>query len=172
MGWLQGLGGMLEQYAGGATGQSESALHEHFDQAAAAAPQSMLTQALAGAFRSDQTPPFSQIAGQLFSNSPGTQQASLLNSLLASAEPAVLAKLAAEVPALGGLLSGGSPAVTPQTASQVPPDVVQQLAEHVESKDNGIVERVSSIYAQHPALIKSLGAAVVGVAMTRLAQHR
>jgi hypothetical protein len=173
MGWLQNLGGLLGQYAGGAANQNEADVHRHFDQVAAAAPQSVLAQALSAAFRSDSTPPFGDLAAQLFSNSNGSQKATVLSSLLASAGPGILSKLSAQYPGLGGILGSGGGAVSPEAANQVPPDVVQQLAAHAESKDSSIVDTVTGIYAAHPTLIKSLGTAVVGIAMTKLAQqHR
>src|SRR5438477_7621992 len=92
MGWLQNLGGLLGQYASGSGNQSEADVHQHFDQVTAAAPQSVLAQALSAAFRSDQTPPFGDLAAQVFSNSNGSQRASVLTSLLASAGPGILSK--------------------------------------------------------------------------------
>lgn len=171
MGWLQSLGGLLGQYASGSAGQNEAEVHQTFDQVAAAAPKSVLAQALSAAFRSDATPAFGDLAAQLFSNSNGEQRASVLSSLLAAAGPGVLSRLTSQYPELSGMLGSGGTAVTPETANQVPPDVVQQLATHAESKDSSIVDKVSSIYAAHPALIKSLGTAVVGLAMTKIAQQ-
>lgn len=172
MGWLQSLGGLLSQYSGGAAGQNDSDVHQHFDQVASAAPKSVLAQALSAAFRSDQTPPFGDLAGELFSNSNSSQKAAVLSSLLASAGPGILSRLSAQYPALSGILGSGG-AVTPEAANQVPPDAVQQMAAHAESKDPSIVDSITGIYAAHPTLIKSLGAAVMEVAMTKLAeQHR
>lgn len=170
MGWLQNLGGLIGQYAGGAAGRNDADVHQHFDQVASAAPQSVLAQALSAAFRSDQTPPFGDLAGQLFNNSNGSQKAALLTSLLAAAGPGILSRLGSQIPGLGGMLGSGA-TVTPEVANQVPPDVVKELATHAETKDSSIVDKVTGIYAAHPTLIKSLGAAVVGVAMTKLAQQ-
>jgi hypothetical protein len=171
MGWLQNLGGLLNQYAGGAASQNEADVHQHFDQVAAAAPQSVLAQALSATFRSDSTPPFGDLAAQLFSNSSGAQRATVLTSLVAAASPGILSKLSSQYPGLAGILGSGGSAVSPEAANQVPPDVVQQLAAHAESKDSSIVDTVSGIYAAHPALIKTLGTAVVGFAMSRIAQQ-
>lgn len=171
MGWLQNLGGLLGQYASGAASQNETDIHQHFDQVAAAAPQSVLAQALSAAFRSDSTPPFGDLAAQLFQNSSGAQKATVLTSLLSAAGPGILSKLSAQYPGLGGILGSGGTAVSPEAANQVPSDVVQQLATHVESKDSSIVDKVTGIYAAHPTLIKTLGTAVVGLAMTKMAQQ-
>src|SRR5437764_14575132 len=130
MGWLQSLGGLLGQYAGGAGSQNDTDVHQHFDQVAAAAPQSVLAQALSAAFRSDSTPPFADLAAQLFSNSSGMQKATMLTSLLSAAGPGILSKLSSQYPGLSGILGGGGTSVSPEAANQVPPDVVQQIAAH------------------------------------------
>ena len=168
------LGGVLQQYAGGATpppGQVE----QHYDQATQALPTSTIANALSAAFRSDQTPAFSQIAGQLFGNSGSAQQASVLNTMLASAGPAVLSRVlsSGNLPALSSILgnSSGPPQLTPAQAAQVPPEEIQHLANHVEQHDPSIVDRVSEIYAQHPTIVKTLGGAALSVAMAKIAQH-
>ena len=117
------------------------------------------------------TPPFGDLAAQLFSNSNGTQKATVLTSLLAAAGPGILSRLSSQYPALSGILGSGAATVTPEAANQVPPDVVQQLAAHAESKDSSVVDKITGIYAAHPTLIKTLGSAVVGMAMTELAQQ-
>ncbi|MCU1294899.1 MAG: hypothetical protein JWP08_3749, partial [Bryobacterales bacterium] len=55
-------------------------------------------------------------------------------------------------------------------ASQVDPAEVQRLAEHAEKQDPSIVDQLSQVYAQHPTLVKSLGAAALGIAMKRIAE--
>jgi len=95
-----------------------------------ASPQS-LAGGLAQAFRSDQTPPFPQMLSALFSNSDGQQRASLLNQLIASAGPGLLASA---LPSLSGILKGGSQ-ITPEQAQQVPAESVQHLAEHAEKSN-------------------------------------
>jgi hypothetical protein len=57
MGFLSSIGSLLQQCTG----------PEHFDQMAQAVPQSSIASGLAEAFRSGETPPFAQMAGQLFS---------------------------------------------------------------------------------------------------------
>lgn len=72
---------------------------------------------------------------------------------------------------LSRLLSGGATRLTPEQAQNVSPDTVQQLASHAERTDPSIVDRASSFYAQHPTLVKTLGAGFLSVAMAKLA-HR
>jgi hypothetical protein len=107
---------------------------------------------------------------KLFGQSNGEQKAGMLNHLLSSVGPGAVAFLAG-----GGMLSrflsGGATQVTAEQAQNISPDTVQQLASHVEKSDLSIVDKASSFYSQHPALVKTFGAGVLSVAMVKLA-HR
>ena len=105
MDWLSEIGGLVQQYAGGQNVPKEEA-DKHFDQVAAAAPPSAVSGALADAMRSSDTPPFSQLTGQLFGNSGGDQKARVINELLAAAGPMLAGSGVGGM--LGGLLSGGA----------------------------------------------------------------
>jgi hypothetical protein len=169
MGWMGQIGNLLQQYAGGTANPAQA--DAHFDQVAGAAPTSAIAGALAGAMRSDQTPAFGQLAGQLFGNSNGDQKANVLNELIATAGPMLPSLLGSS--AIGGMLSqvlssGGT--ITPAQAQQIPPDVVQQIATHAEKQDPSIIDRVSGIYAEHPQLIKTLGSGVLAIALAKFAQ--
>ncbi|MEO8595116.1 MAG: hypothetical protein ABI759_17485 [Candidatus Solibacter sp.] len=169
MSWMDAVGGLLSQYAGG--NLNPAAAEGHFDQVAAAAPQSALGGAVADMFRSHETPPFPQLAGQLFANADGTQKASVLNSLLSSAGPTLLSLLGgAGLGSLANMTRGGQ--VTPEAAQGIPPQVVQQMAEHAERRDPSIVDRLGSIYSQHPGLIKTLGSAALAVTLAKLANRQ
>ncbi len=166
------ISNVLQSYAGSQSPQNQEAVADHFGQVAQAAPSSALADGLAAMFRSDQTPPFGQMIGQLFSNSNPAQRANLLNTLLSSgAGASILSQLAtsAGVNLPAGL--GSTAAVTPEMASQIPPEAVQQAAAHAEKHDPSIVDRVSEIYAQHPTLVKTLGAAALSLALAHLAKR-
>ncbi len=170
------LGNILQQYLGGASAPPAQA-EAHFDQAAQAAPADVLTSGLAAMFRSGQTPPFGQMAGQLFGRADPNQQAGMVNSMLGGMGPSVLASLAAQGGTLGGLLSqltgggGGTPSVTPAQASQLSPDQVQVIASHAEQANPGIVDRMSEFYAQHPTLVKTVGGAALSIALSKMAER-
>lgn len=163
MGWLNQIGGLLEQYSGGNanTGNAD----QDFQQVAQHAPPSALSPGLADAFRSDKTPPFGQMISSMFGQSNGDQRAGILNQLVQAVGPGALA---------GGLLSklGGGGTVTPQQAQQISPDEVQGLAEHAQKQDPSIIDRASDFYAQHPTLVKGLGATALALIMSRASQHR
>jgi hypothetical protein len=160
MSFLAGIGDLLKQYsAGNAT--PGPAVEQHFDQVAQAVPSSTLAGGLAEAFRSGQTAPFPQMAAQLFANGNSQQQAGVLNSLVAALGPAVISQFAGRAPnsPLASLLQSGS--VTPAQAASVSPADVEALTAHAQTQDPSIIDRVSAVYAQHPVLIKSLGACCV-----------
>jgi hypothetical protein len=162
---------MLKQYVSGSGPTSEADVHDHFDQIAQSVPQSAMADALSHAFRSDQTPAFGQMIGHLFNQSNGEQKAGMLNHLLSSVGPSALASMAGGG-ILSSLLSGGAKRLTPEQAQNISPETVQQLASHAERTDPSIVEKASSFYSQHPALVKTLGAGVLSVAMAKLAQRQ
>lgn len=160
---VSNLMGLLEQYANPSTANTANA-EQDFEQVSQTAPQSHLAGGLAEAFRSNQTPPFAHMLTTLFSNSDGQQRAGILNHLLSSTGPGVASGL------LGNLLGGGSQ-VTPEQAQQVPSETVHQLAEQAEKNDPSIIEKASSFYAQHPTLMKSLGAGSLAFIMSHMSRR-
>ncbi|HVR10970.1 MAG TPA: hypothetical protein VMW75_23205 [Thermoanaerobaculia bacterium] len=160
------LGGLLGQAAGGSGSASE--IHGAFDRVAQAVPQGALADGLAHAFRSEQTPPFPQMVASLFSASTGDQKAGLLNQLVSSIGPGGASQA---LQALGGggiasLLSGGN--VTPEQAQQVTPEAVQALAQHAQNNNPSILDATASFYAQHSALVKTIGAGALSLVMSRI----
>lgn len=160
---LPNLMGLLEQYAntgGRNTGNAE----QDFEQVSQTASQSHLAGGLAEAFRSNQTPPFGQMLGTLFSNSNGQQRAGILNQLLSAAGPGAASGI------LGNFIGRGSQ-VTPEQAQQVPPEAVHQLAEQAQNNDPSIIDQASNFYAQHPTLVKALGAGSLALIMSHMSRR-
>ncbi|GAC1399754.1 MAG: hypothetical protein NVSMB56_14830 [Pyrinomonadaceae bacterium] len=183
MDWMNQIGGLLQQYTGGQQGGN---VHEDFDQAAQHAPSNVIADGLAAAFRSNETPAFPQMLGTLFNQSSGEQKASMLNTLIAAAGPALLSQALSRGSSSGSggaaggsfgglgnvlnLLSGGGQ-VTPQIAEQIPAEAVEQVAAHAEQQDPSIIDKISSVYAEHPTLIKTLGGAALSIALAKMAQR-
>lgn len=174
MDWMNQLSGILQQYSGAQAAQAPDTVHDDFEQFARAAPQSALADGLAAAFRSDQTPAFGQMVAQLFANAGGQQRAGILNTLISTLGPTIAAQLFSQggFSGLAGLLSGGQREVTPEQAAQVSPEAVRQLAEQAESKDPSIIDQVSNFYAEHPTLVKTLGAAALTITLAKLAERQ
>ena len=159
-----GLLDILQQVAGSVANNAD-----HFDQVAEQAPPDVLGSGLAAAFRSDQTPAFGDMVGKMFGQSSGTQQAGVLNQIIASLGPAVLAGAAGSV--LGRVLKPGATQLTPEQASQLSPDEVAKIAAHAEQQQPGIIDQVSAFYAQHPTLVKTVGGAALIIAMSKMQDH-
>jgi hypothetical protein len=170
MSFLDEVGNVLKQYSAG-TPQNTANATEHFDQVAQAAPPNVIADGLSAVFHSDQTPAFGNLVGSLFSQSNGDQKAGMLNQLLASVGPGVLAQLGGGG-MLASLLGGGAPQVTPQQAQSISPELVQQLAAHAEKADPSIVDKASAFYAQHTGLVKTLGGAALSIALAKVAERQ
>lgn len=169
------IGGLLQQYASGQSAQQPPAqVEQHFDQVTAAAPKQEVAQGLAGAFRSNQTPPFPNMLSELFQHSDPNQRAGILNTLLQSVSAGNAMQALGGAGGVGGLLgmfglTGGT--VTPQQASQVPPDAVEKIAHAAEQHDPSVVDRASQFYAQHPQAVKALGGLALAAVLSHIAQN-
>lgn len=170
------LGNLLQQYLGGPDKVPPEQAQYDFDRIADTAPQDQLASGVTEAFRSDQTPPFPQMVSQLFGNSDGPQRAGMLNQMLSTLGPGVLASLGGGV--LGKLLQnrGGEqqaqqvPQITAEEAERLSPDEVQQIAERAQQEDPSIMDQMGQFYAKNPTLVKTLGGAALAIALGRMAQ--
>jgi len=164
------LGNLLQQYLGGAANGNATNPVDDFDHVANNAPRSDVAQGVTAALRSDQTPPFSQMVGQLFGHSDANQRAGMLNQIISSVGPGLLASLGGG--ALGNLFRGqdAPAAITPEQASQLTPEQVQQIAADAERENPGIVDRMGDFYAEHPTLVKTIGGAALAIVLGRVAE--
>ena len=142
---------------------------KHFDQVTQSASKEQLGAGIAGALRSDQTPPFGNMVGQLFGHSSSTQQAGLLNQILGSLGPAAIATMGGGL--LGKILQPGQTQVSPEQASQLSPAQVTEIATQAEQARPSVVDQVGSFYAEHSGLIKMLGGAALLVTMAKIKEH-
>ncbi len=148
---LSNVFAVLQQYAGGAGTATDP--HKDFDQVAQNASQAHIAAGLAGAMRSDVTPSFAQTISTLFGNSDSGQKAGILGTLLNSAGPTAAG-------------------VTPQQAQQMSPDQIHDLAQKAQANNPSIIEEASSFYAQHPTLVKALGAGALAMIMSHMSQNQ
>jgi hypothetical protein len=143
----------------------------HFDEASQSASPDILGDALASMFRSNATPPFSEMVGSLFGQSNPQQRADVLNHLVQALGPTATTAGGAGI--LGRLLGGLAPSssvprITPEQAAEVSANDVTQLAAHAEQRNPSVVDRLGSFYAQHPGVVKTLGAAALAIALGHL----
>lgn len=168
MGFLDKLGQLANQVAAG--NASDTDIHATYDQVAQQIPQGTLADGISHVFNSPQTPPFDQMLGGLFSQSTPDQKAGLLNQVLGALGPNAAALLSqAGLGSLAGAAASGS--VTPQQAAQVSPQAVQVLAQNAAKKDPTIVDKAAGFYAQHPTLVKAIGAGALALLMSRMSKR-
>lgn len=170
MTFLDDLGSLVNKFASGNAPEAE--VHEAYDQVATAVPPATIADGLGQAFKSDQTPPFEQMVSGLFAQSSPDQKAGLLNQLLRSLDPATASRILSSL-GLGGAaaaVAGGS--VTPQVAQRVSPEAVQTLAEQAAKKDPSIVDKAAGFYAQHPTLVKAIGAGALALLLSKISSSR
>ena len=170
------IGRILGQYTGATSAQPPEQIEQDFDQIAQNAPHEQLQHGLTEAFRSDQTPPFSQMVGQLFGQADHQQRTGMLNQLLGGVGPSVLGSLlgGGALASLGGLFNQGDgrrAELTPEQTQQISPEQVQELASRAEQKNPGIVEKMSGFYAQNPTLVKALGGVALGIVLGKMSQR-
>jgi len=161
MSLLDQLGGILGQYAGGGT-PSETEAPGHFQQVASQVPQSTLGGLLGSVFQSPETGTFGQNISNMYGQSDPQQRAGILNRLLQSGGPGILSSLGLNLP---GILGGSH--VTPEQAQQISPDAVEQIANHAERQNPGVVQQAADFYSQHPQLVQALGAGAAIWALQR-----
>jgi hypothetical protein len=94
------FGRILDQYSNPSVQADQPQVEQDFDHVAQHAEPEMLEQGLSHAFRSDQTPPFGNMVGQMFGQADSGQRAGMLNQLIGALGPAVIGSM------LGG--RGGS----------------------------------------------------------------
>lgn len=169
MSWVDEIEGILRPYTSGSGGAASAPAntHEDFMSVAKAAPSQVMADALAHAFRSDQTPSFPEMALSLFQGSNPEQKAGLLNQLIGSVSPSALAS----IPGLSDLVTGPGQPITAEQADQITAEQARQAAEHAQRANSTIVDQVSRFYAAHPTAVKALGTAVVTLVMQHIARR-
>ena len=174
MEWLNQVTDILQKYGSGDPAKIPGSVDADFDQFSRSAPSSTMSEGLAEAFRSQQTPPFASMLSQLFERSPSTQKTSVLNSLIASLGPVLVSQILARYGAnrAAQALEGGEARISPELAEHIPAHSIEAVAAEAEKRDPSIVDRISQFYADQPALIKTLGGLALAVAMAKVAQRQ
>lgn len=172
------IGRILGQYSNANPNQPPPQVEQDFDSVASSTPHEELAHGVSEAFRSEQTPPFGNMVGQLFGQADASQRTGMLNHLLSALGPSGIGS-AISSGVGGGILSnlfgrtGGQQQVqaTPEEAQQLSPEQMQELAAHAEQQNPGIIDHMSQFYAQHPTMIKALGGAALAIALGKMAQR-
>ncbi|MCL5742777.1 MAG: hypothetical protein M1541_02445 [Acidobacteria bacterium] len=168
------LGDLFRNYSGAVATEPPASVREDFERVSQTAPRSAVAEGLVEAFRSRQTPQFSDMVSQLYTNSNSLQKAGVLNRLLTSVGHSLADHLASSgrIQGLGTVLSGSDRVILPEQAELVSPETVRQVAEEAEKRDPSVVRSMGDFYAHHPALAKTLSAAALTVAMIKIASYQ
>jgi hypothetical protein len=162
------LNDILARYLGGQPESGQPA--EDFQHVAQNVSPDVLGKGLSAALGSAQTPPAGQMVSQMFEASTPEQRAAMLNRLIAALGPAGSSIIVGML-GRGNAATGATRAVTPEQASQVSPQQVQDVVTRAQQHDPGILDSLGGFYAQHPGLVKTLGAAALAIALGRISQH-
>jgi len=166
MDWTSTISEIVGRYSGQGVGTAAAPQDPHadFQRVTQAAPRDVVAGGISQAFRSDQTPPFSEMLAHLFNQSDPGQRAGLVNQLLGSIGPGGVRSIPG-MTNLYSLIPSGT--VSAAQASQISANQVQQVAAHAERQNPAVVDHVSAFLAQHPRVMKAVG----GVALTVALQH-
>jgi hypothetical protein len=172
------LQNILQKYLATSQHSAPEQVEADFQQATQHASSESVANGVSEALRSDQTPPFASMVGQLFGNGDSQQRTGMVNQLIHSLGPTVLASIAGG--ALGKVFSGNNennvtnqvPQLTPDQVEQLTPDQVNQIAATAEQHNPSVVDRMGQFYAEHPSLVKGIGAAGLAIALGHIAQGR
>ena len=160
-GFMEQIGGLLQQYAGGGGAQTREEAHDHYDQIANAVPASVLGQSI----------------GPALNEMPAEQVRSNIESSAAHMDTEQRGQFVQRLlQGLGGGAGGGLAAVlsrlglNPNIASnpqQASPADAATLATHAKQERPEIFNQAMAFYAQHPQLVKVMGT----VAIASIAKH-
>ncbi len=142
---------------------------QQIDQITREASRDDLKTGVGEALRSKETPQLSQIVADMFDKASPEQRAAILNTLTEKLGPGALAGVA------GGVLAGhegrDTPLVPVDKATTITPHQVRDVVTTARSADEpGVFDRMSSFYAEHPELVKTLGAGALMIALARMKQ--
>lgn len=147
---------LLNRISNAGSGPVPVDAQDQFHQVAQSSPPDVLSRGVVDAYNSDRTPSFGEMVGQLFGNANSQQKAGILGTLLGGMNPS-------NVPPAMQTAAGSA-----EHAAQVSTDQVQQIANQAHSANPGVVEQMGRFYAQHPVLVKSLGAAAAAIVLGRI----
>lgn len=157
MSFLDQLGPLLQQYAGGQPAASDADAHAHYDQITAAVPQHQLAPAITAGLN---TLPEDEVRDRVATSAnqmSAPQRGSLVQTMIDGLGPNVASVLAQ---------LGLNPALA-QDPNQATGADAGSLAAHVQQERPEIFNKAMAVYAQHPMLVKALGA----VAIAKIAQQ-
>jgi hypothetical protein len=139
---------------------------QHFNQISQQAPTDLLSKGLSAAFASNQTPAVGSMVSQLFGQSNNLQQAGLLNQLMRTLGPTVLATVAGG--ALSKMMQPGQTQFTPEQAAKVSPQTIEAAVNEAHATNPNVVDHLGDFYAEHKGLVNTLGGIAATIALMKM----
>lgn len=161
MSFLDQLAPLLQQYAGGQPAVTEADAHSHYDQIAAAVPAHELATTIGPALTTLSPDEVRNRVSATATQMTPPQRGSLMQTMLAGLGPNVASVLAT---------LGLDPALA-QNPTQATGADAGALAAHVQQERPEIFNKAMAVYAQHPMLVKMLGAVAIAKIAQRLTQR-
>src|SRR4030095_13901040 len=141
---------ILRHYMDDKTTSDSNLTEEHYEEVARAAPSDVLGRGVAAAFRDQNTPSFGDMVAQLFGHSSPQQRAGVVNQLLHSIGPGVMALLGGVIRRESAPANSVVPQLTPAEAAALTPAQVKEIATEAQQKDPEALEKIGDFYSQHP----------------------
>jgi hypothetical protein len=157
MSFLDQLGPLLQQYAGGHPSATDAEAHDHYDQIAAAVPPHQLAPTIGPALTTLSPDDLRQRISASAAAMSAPQRGTLMQTMLSGLGPNVASVLAT---------LGLDPSLAQHPTEATGADA-GTLAAHVQQERPEIFNQAMAVYAQHPMLVKMLGA----VAIAKIAQQ-
>jgi hypothetical protein len=160
---------LTQQLRNAGNGPVPPSAQDRFHQLAGNMAPEALSRGLTEAFNSEHTPDFGDMVGRMFGQANPEQKTHIVNRLLAGLGPLannVLNNLGLRE--LAGDNAAVPPVVTTEQAAKLLPSQAQELAANAKTVNPSIVESMSNFYAQHPVLVKSLGAAALAIILSQM----
>lgn len=160
MDFMQQLGGLLNQYAGGGATDRQQARND-FDQVAGMVPKDLLGSLIGPALGSLGGDQVQERVRNAASEMTPQERGGLLGTLLGGLRSSGID--------LGSFLGGlGVDAGVANNPEQASPDDIARVATRAKEVDPTIFERAMSFFAENPALVKVLGTTVITLVMKNL----
>lgn len=167
------LSAVLQQYAAETGVHSVHKVEQDFVAVAQQVPAEEVTDGLAQAMHSEQTPPFEDVLAESFARGDAALRSDMLRRLIEAAGHAVLKPLADHrilppLPATEYIRAIEH--VDDEAAQRLAPDAFRHIAREAVMQDPTVVDRMSEFYAVNPSAGRTLGGATLSVALSKMAE--
>lgn len=164
-GFLDQIGGLLDQYATGNRAQTREEARNHYDQIAGAVPADVLGSVIG--------PAVSSLGGDQVHERVQNSATEMNPSQRGQFVQTLLSGLGGAGGGIGSILSQLGIRPTVQTnPQQATPDEVAKLAQHAQQNRPEVFNRAMEFYAQHPTLVKVLGTLAIAKIAQQLSTRR